>query len=539
MATKLAKDTYPDKSSPGDFQCFGPPATRDGEFDAIKICDMGCFAQDGKDSNKYYHGAVVQHRSSKKWYAYFEWGRTGAARPSFQFVECGTEAEAQRELAAQLHSKNDRRGEWVTVAGIRTLRARAGKDCYLVRPMATRSTGLPDARSIKINEGARVPPAAAAPAGNGAPKAAKSDSKKKAGPTADQQTAALLRDLAVATVAYTRGSMADASLPTQAAIDEARTLLSEAQRRLGVVGDDVDAQVKDRDLLHITSLMYGRIPKKKERRATAADWILNKSNILGWQNDLDAFESALYATDIDHGAEVDPLAELELNMEWIAPDSSVGKFLHAWWPQATANRHSHLGTMSIRNLWQIERHADEGRLGAAQDEVLAANAAVDERPLFQPEKRTDVKASEAKRFVKSNTALLFHGTRSVNVRGILREALRLPKQLVGVVITGAMFGPGLYFADDWKKSAGYTSLMNSYWSHGSGAIAGRGAFMFAADVVLGQPFVAPQAHGYTGPPAGYHSIFGKAGQSGVQNNEFIVFDAKQHRLRYLAEFVAA
>ncbi len=57
MAAKLAKDTYPDQSSPGDFQCFGPPATRDGDFDTVKICDMGCFTQDGKDSNKYYHGA--------------------------------------------------------------------------------------------------------------------------------------------------------------------------------------------------------------------------------------------------------------------------------------------------------------------------------------------------------------------------------------------------------------------------------------------------------------------------------------------------
>jgi poly [ADP-ribose] polymerase len=102
-----------------------------------------------------------------------------------------------------------------------------------------------------------------------------------------------------------------------------------------------------------------------------------------------------------------------------------------------------------------------------------------------------------------------------------------------------MFGPGLYFADDWKKSAGYTSLTNSYWSGGAGAIAGRGAFMFAADVVLGRPFVAPQARGYTAPPDGHHSVFGKAGHSGVQNNEFIVFDPRQHCLRYLAEFVAA
>src|SRR5438105_6395714 len=100
MATKLDKDTYPEKASPSDFQCFGPPATKDGEFDAVKICDMGCFTQDGKDSNKYYHAAVVQNKNNKKWYTYFEWGRTGAAKPSFQFIECGTEAEACKEFAA-------------------------------------------------------------------------------------------------------------------------------------------------------------------------------------------------------------------------------------------------------------------------------------------------------------------------------------------------------------------------------------------------------------------------------------------------------
>ena len=94
MAKKLDKNSYPEKASPDDFKCFGPPATKDGEFDGVKICDMGCFTQDGKDSNKYYHAAVVQHRKSKKWYAYFEWGRTGADSPSFQFVACDTEQQA-------------------------------------------------------------------------------------------------------------------------------------------------------------------------------------------------------------------------------------------------------------------------------------------------------------------------------------------------------------------------------------------------------------------------------------------------------------
>jgi hypothetical protein len=406
--------------------------------------------------------------------------------------------------------------------------------------MATRSTGLPDARSIKINEGARVPtPPPAAAEVEETPAKPTSKTKEKASPKIDEPTRALLRDLMVATIAYTRGSMADASLPTQAAIDEARLILAEAQKRLAKVGDDVKRQVKDKTLVHLTSLMYGRIPKKKALRAEPQEWILSQDNVLAWQNDLDAFESALYATDIDHGAEADPLAELNLKMVWIAPDSALGKSLYAWWPQATANRHAYIGKLEIKNLWQVERDADRGGLTEAQDAVLAAKPKIAERPAFQMKKRLDIPKGDTKRFQNSNTALLFHGTRSVNVRGILKEALRLPKQLVGVVITGAMFGPGLYFADDWKKSAGYTSLTNSYWSRGSGAVAGRGAFMFAADVVLGQSFVAPQAHGYTGPPDGYHSIFGKAEVSHVQNNEFIVFDAKQHRLRYLIEFTTA
>jgi hypothetical protein len=530
MATKLPKDTYPERSAPEDFQCFGPPATKDGEFENVKICDMGCFTQDGKDSNKYYHAAVVQQKKSKKWYAYFEWGRTGAAKPSFQFVACGTEAEACQEFAQQLHSKNDRRGEWTTIAGIRTLRARAGQDCYLVRPMATRSTGLPDARTIKINEGAKKPEKQD---GNESEKA---KPPKKLTQTVDTHTLALMRDLAVATVAYTRGNMADASLPTQAAIDEARAILAEAQKRLLKVGDDVKKQVKDKQLLQLTTLMYGRIPKKKPLRADASTWILSKDNILVWQNDLDAFESALYSTDIEEDPDFDPFAGMELTMEWLPPDSALGKHLYEWWPQATANRHGYIGKMKIKNLWRVERHADKGKIPSSQEEILAEKLKIDERPLHQPDKRVDLKSAELKRYLATNTALLFHGTRSVNVSGILREALRLPKQLVGVVITGAMFGPGLYFADDWKKSAGYTSLHSSYWAGGSGAVKGREAFMFAADVVLGKPYVAPHASGYTGPPKGHHSVFGKAGHSGVQNNEFIVFKANQNQLRYLIEF---
>jgi hypothetical protein len=98
-----------------------------------------------------------------------------------------------------------------------------------------------------------------------------------------------------------------------------------------------------------------------------------------------------------------------------------------------------------------------------------------------------------------------------------------------------MYGGGIYTADDWKKSAGYCSLSNSYWSRGDGNIQGRGAFMFICDVILGNPYIAEAPRAFNAPPSGYNSIYAKSGRH-VQNNEFIVFDKFQINLRYLVEF---
>ena len=62
--------------------------------------------------------AVVQSNKTKTWFTYFEWGRVGASSPQFQFIECSSEAEAQKEFSAQCHEKNDKRGVWATVADI-------------------------------------------------------------------------------------------------------------------------------------------------------------------------------------------------------------------------------------------------------------------------------------------------------------------------------------------------------------------------------------------------------------------------------------
>jgi hypothetical protein len=491
-----------------------------------------------KDSNKYYHAAVVKSKKNGKWYAYFQWGRTGASSPSYQFVECSNESEAQAEYEKQCHSKNDKRGEWTTIAGIKTLQPKEGKDAYLVRAMATRSTGLPNAKCIKMNEGAKQKAVPVADTKDGKT-AAKTAVKKVKVHT---EVVKLLRDLGQATVNYTKSSMADASLPTQVALDEGRTLLLEATKRIGVIGDDITAQVKDKDLFDITKLMYSRIPKIKPVGAGPETWVLSQDNIKTWNDDLDAFESALYA-EVEEAEIVDnPYGDMPLEMDWIDPKSTVGKFLYDWWPKASKNAHYGVGPMKIKNMWEVRRHDDQknipGWQAKAKKEIDANGWKIKERPLFQPTERPDMTADEFKLHKETNTSMMFHGTRSVNVSGILRSALRLPKQLVGVAINGAMFGPGIYWADDWRKSAGYTSLSGSRYATGYGGIASRGAFMFVADVVVGMPWVAPSSGGYTKPPENKHTVFGKAGHSGVVNNEWIIFDNKQNNLRYLCEFAA-
>lgn len=529
MANKLGIKAFPAGHSANDFKCFGPAATKDGEFETVKVADLGCFSQDGQgsavDSNKFYHGAVVQSSKDSIWFAYFEWGRTGKPNPDYQFVQCGSEAEAQKEFASQLHSKNDKRGMWATVAGIKTLTAKPGKDCYLVRPQATRSTGLPDARTIRCDDGCKVTPTLA-------PTGAKVKAPLH---SIDQKTLQLLNDLNLGTISYTKGVMADASIPTQTSIEEARILLGEATKIVGTIGDDVEAQVANKDLVSITSLLYSRIPKIKQLKAAASTWILSQNNIISWGFDLDAFEQALYATNTSAVQQSNPLDNMGIEMFWVDAQSEAGKWVYNWVPKATKNKHHGIGSMRIKGIWSVKRDPLEKEFNKRAKEV---GAVVKGKPnttaLLQGETRI------ADNLKLANTCTLFHGSRSTNVSGILRTGLRVATQLrgKGVSINGAMFGSGAaYFASDWKKSAGYCSIRNSYWAGGGGGVKNREAFMFVSSVILGNPHIAKAAYGFTEPPNGSHSVYGKAGvTSSLQNDEHMIYSLNQHTLDYLVEF---
>lgn len=109
---------------------------------------------------------------------------------------------------------------------------------------------------------------------------------------------------------------------------------------------------------------------------------------------------------------------------------------------------------------------------------------------------------------------LFHGTRSANVRHILRTGLIIPHHAAN----GSRFGRGIYFADKSKRSYNYCGGNSRF------------KIMFIADVALGTPKKLTGDDGrLTQAPAGYDSVWGVQSYSGM--DEFIIYKPSQQTIR--------
>ena len=144
-------------------------------------------------------------------------------------------------------------------------------------------------------------------------------------------------------------------------------------------------------------------------------------------------------------------------------------------------------------------------------------------------------------FVKENnikdTKLLFHGSRNENWWSIINSGLVLKP--TNAVITGKMFGYGIYYAPKARKSLGYTSLSGSYWARGNS----NSGFMALMDVAYGKPYDV-----YSFDSKYYNFNYEKLQQackganclhahegSMLRNDEIIVYKEEQCTIRYLIE----
>ena len=136
-----------------------------------------------------------------------------------------------------------------------------------------------------------------------------------------------------------------------------------------------------------------------------------------------------------------------------------------------------------------------------------------------------------------DTKLLFHGSRSENWWSIINNGLVI--RPTNAVLTGSMFGHGIYYAPKAKKSLGYTSVSGSYWAGGSAP----SGFMGLYNVAYGKPFdVYDSYYGYGNfsydmlqqKCPGANCLHAHAG-SALYNDEIIIYKAEQCTIRYLIE----
>lgn len=146
------------------------------------------------------------------------------------------------------------------------------------------------------------------------------------------------------------------------------------------------------------------------------------------------------------------------------------------------------------------------------------------------------------KFVADNdikdTRLLFHGSRSENFWSIIKTGLVL--RPTNAVITGKMFGYGVYYAPKCAKSIGYTSLSGSYWAHGGN----NTAYMALFDVAYGTPY---DVHNFDSKyynldydklqqfKPGANCLHAHADRGMLRNDEIVVYKEDQMTIKYLIE----
>ena len=142
-------------------------------------------------------------------------------------------------------------------------------------------------------------------------------------------------------------------------------------------------------------------------------------------------------------------------------------------------------------------------------------------------------------FVRDNkiqeTKLLFHGSRNENWWSIINTGLVLKP--TNAVITGKMFGYGIYYAPSAQKSYGYTS--GGYWVGG----ASSSKFMALMDVAYGKPYDVnsfdSKYYNFNYEELqkncpGANCLHAHKG-SMLRNDEIIVYKEEQCTIRYLIE----
>lgn len=131
-------------------------------------------------------------------------------------------------------------------------------------------------------------------------------------------------------------------------------------------------------------------------------------------------------------------------------------------------------------------------------------------------------------FVKSPTNVkeVWHGSAQANILSILKSGLNV-KPPSTAAIAGALFGSGVYGSETSSKSLGYSL---GRW----GQTSGDNAWLFVCNFEMGNPYY-PTSYGINSIPPGYNSCWALPHKTGLHNDELIVYNSNQIKIKYLLE----
>lgn len=128
--------------------------------------------------------------------------------------------------------------------------------------------------------------------------------------------------------------------------------------------------------------------------------------------------------------------------------------------------------------------------------------------------------------------LFYHGSKVENWWSIMKQGLSLNPN---ASVTGKMFGNGLYFASESRKSLNYMDTAGSVWNNGQR----DSGFMAIYSVALGKcckPTGALRSNfGANDLPNGCLSVYADKNMTGLRNDEYIVYRQEQCTIKYLVE----
>lgn len=144
---------------------------------------------------------------------------------------------------------------------------------------------------------------------------------------------------------------------------------------------------------------------------------------------------------------------------------------------------------------------------------------------------------KANKIGKAGQKLYWHGSRNENWWSILQTGLVL--RPTNAVITGKMFGYGLYMANKAMKSYGYTSGRGSCWARGNSNTAILAVMQCAEGKAYHTKHHSSEYYSYDwkklqAAHPGCHSLFAEGGAD-LRNDEIIVYKQEQVTIKYLVE----